>query len=230
MTTTAQTEPQRDLRIAIVASTGGSVMHELLRQPPFRSRIAAVISDRDCPALARAAAQGVPAVLLAERRAAVFCDRLLERLRAERIDYVLSFYTKLFVGPLLEAYRDRIINMHPALLPAFKGLDGFEATLRAGVRFGGTSIHLIDEHMDAGKLILQSVFPIDPDEPEARLRHRAFEQQCRSLLQVVQWLAAGRMRAEGPRVHILGARYDSLEFAPALDSPEALALRIPFPA
>lgn len=83
--------------------------------------------------------------------------------------------------------------------------------------------------MDEGKLILQSVFPIDPDEPETRLRHRVFEQQCRSLLQVVQWLAAGRLRVEGSCVRVQDARYDSWEFAPALDSPEAIGLRIPYP-
>lgn len=218
------------LRIAIVASTGGSVMNELLKQAAFRHHIAAVVADRECPALGKATAHGVPAVLLAERKAAAFCDRLLAYLQAERIDYVISFYTKLFVGPLLEAYRDRIINMHPALLPAFKGLDGFEATLRAGVRFGGTTIHLIDERMDEGKVIIQSVFPIDPDEPEARLRHRVFVQQCRSLLQVVQWLAAGRMAIDGAQARIGGARYNSAEFAPALESPEALGLAIPLPS
>lgn len=230
MTSEPQAAPaaQRPLRIAIVASTGGSVLNELLKRPAFKGHIVAVVADRDCPALTRAVAHGVPAVLLAERKAAAFCDRLLDFLREQQIDYVLSFYTRLFVGPLLDAYNDRIVNMHPALLPAFKGLAGFEATLAAGVRFGGTSIHLIDAQMDEGKLILQSVFPIDPDEPEARLRHRVFEQQCRSLLQVVQWLAAGRLRVEGARVRIAGARYDSLEFAPALDSPEALGLRIPY--
>lgn len=218
---------ESQLRIGIVASTGGSVMNELLKQPAFRRHIAAVVADRECAALTKAAAHGVPAVLLAERKAAAFCDRLLDYLRAEQIDYVISFYTRLFVGPLLAAYRDRIINMHPALLPAFKGLDGFAATLRAGVRFGGTTIHLIDERMDEGKVIIQSVFPIDPDEPETQLRHRVFVQQCRSLLQVVQWLAEGRMAIDGAQARIGGARYDSPEFAPALESPEALGLVIP---
>lgn len=204
-------------------------MNELLKQPAFRRHIAVVIADRACPALEKAAAHDVPALLFAERKAAVFCDRLLAALVAQQIEYVISFYTKLFVGPLLEQYRDRIINMHPALLPAFKGLDGFEATLRAGVAFGGTTIHLIDEQMDEGKIIMQTVFPINPAEPEARLRHRVFEQQCRSLLQVVEWLAAGRLVVDGSWARIADAGYDNLEFAPALDSPAALALRVPFP-
>lgn len=220
--------PRGQLRIAVVASTGGAVLNELLKQPAFANQIAAVVADRPCGALAKAAAHGVPAVLLEERKAAAFCERLLVLLQAEAIDYVLSFYTKLFVGELLAAYSDRIINLHPALLPAFKGLDGFEATLRAGVPFGGTSVHLIDAQMDEGKLIMQSVYPIDPAQPVARLRHTVFEQQCRSLLQLVQWLAAGRLLVEGGRALIAGARYDSHEFAPALESPEAIGLRIPF--
>lgn len=218
----------RDLRIVIVASTGGAVMNELLKQPFFRRQIVAVVSDRACGALERAAEHGVRAENFNERSKARFSDRLLAFLQEQRADYVISFYTRLFVGELLERYNERIINLHPSLLPAFKGLHGFEDAIAYGVRYLGTTIHFIDAAMDEGTIIMQTVTPFDPGQPEALLRHRIFEQQCKSLLQVTRWLAEGRLRVVAGRVQIAGARFDDLAYSPALDDPAAIGLQIPF--
>lgn len=215
------------MRCVIVASTGGAVMNELLRNSFFKSQIAAVISDRDCGAVDKAAAHGVPTVILREPRKADFSDALLRYLTDNNIDYVISFFTKLFVGRLVDDFRDRIINLHPSLLPSFKGLDGFGDTLRYGTRYIGTTIHFIDSALDEGKIIQQTVWPVDPNSAESALRHRIFQQQCKSLLQVIHWLADDRIRVEGQRVVILNVRFDDLEYVPALDSSDAQALTIP---
>jgi len=219
----------RELCCTVVASTGGAVMNELLKQPFFKRRIHSVVSDRDCPAIAKARAHGVAATVLAETSAAAFCARLDAYLQAHEVDYVISFFTKLFVGRLLERYRDRIVNLHPSLLPSFKGLHGFEDTVRAGVRYAGSTIHFLDEHMDEGKVIVQTVVPIDPACPLAELRHRIFEQQCRSLLQVVKWLVDGRIVVQDNAVVVRDATYTDFEFSPALDFADAIALRVPRP-
>jgi len=213
-------------RCALVASTGGSVMNVLLQRPAFARHVVGVVSDRDCGAVLVGRRHGVPVELLPERSAAAFCERLLAWLQAHDVEWVISFYTRLFVGPLLAAYRDRILNLHPSLLPSFKGLHPFEDALAAGVRFLGTTIHLVDERMDEGKIVLQTVVPLDPERDPADVRHVLFEHQCRSLLQVVRWLADGRLVVDGPRVRVRGARYDDPAFSPALDDPEALALRV----
>lgn len=217
------------LRCAIVASTGGAVMHELLKRPFFRRQIHLVASDRPCGAIDRAAAHGVPTVILRGPSPADFCARLDARLREEGIEWVISFYTRLFVEPLLTHFRNRIVNLHPSLLPSFKGLHGFEDTLAAGVRYAGTTIHLIDERMDEGRVILQSVLPIDPARPVPELRHALFEQQCRSLLQVVRWLAEGRIEVRERGVVVRDATYTDFEFSPTLDDREAATLRVPRP-
>lgn len=223
--------PPRDrLRCVVVASTGGAVVNELLKQPFFRRQIHAVVSDRDCGAVTRAEAHGVPTAVLRAASAATFCARLDDYLQEHAIDYVLSFYTRLFVGPLLAHYRDRIVNLHPSLLPSFKGLHGFEDTVRAGVRYAGTTIHLVDERMDEGRVILQSVLPLDPARPVAELRHGIFEQQCRSLLQVVRWLVDGRVVVTNDRCVVRDAAYTDFEFSPTLDFADAIALRVPRPA
>lgn len=218
----------KKLRCVIVASAGGSVMNELLKNEFFKSQITAVVSDRLCPAIDKAQRHDVHTEIIPERDKSVFCDHLLSFLRAYQADYVISFFTKLFVGELLTQYQDRILNLHPSLLPSFKGLDGFGDTVRYGTRYAGTTIHFIDGNMDEGKIIQQTVFPLDPDAGEALLRHRIFEQQCRSLLQVVRWLSEDRIHVDDQRVTVTDAVYQSFEFSPDLDFKDALELNIPF--
>lgn len=218
------------MRWAIVASTGGSVLDRLLGNEFFRARIALVLSDRDCGAIERAGRRGVDTAVLRERDSGRFCDRLLERLDNDGIDCVISFFTKLFRGAVLERYANRIVNLHPSLLPSFPGLHGFEDTMASGVRYAGTTIHLVDAGIDTGPVILQSIVAIDPAIDQRIIRHRIFEQQCRSLLQVVKWFEDERVRVSGRRAFVIGARYADLEYSPSLEFEEALSLVIPEPS
>ena len=215
-----------DLKCVIVASTGGSVMNVLLNNDFFKLQIFAVVSDRPCGAIEKAQTHGVQTLVIPERKSAQFCDQLLQYLRENEIDYVISFFTKLFVGELVSVYRDRIINLHPSLLPSFKGLDGFGDTLHYGVRYMGTTIHFIDERMDEGKIIMQTMSPLDINQTETSLRHRIFQHQCKSLLQVMKWLHAGRISVQDNRVLINGAFYESYEFSPNLDFEDAVRLKV----
>src|SRR5882762_8141188 len=144
-------------KIVIVASTAGSVMNELVRVPFFRGTVHSVVSDRNCPAITRAAEHGIPTQIFYEKDKEIFCARFLEYLIQNAVDYVVSFFTKLFVGKLLIAYNDRIMNLHPSILPAFKGRNGFGDAVAYGVKYVGTTIHFIDEHMDEGKPIIQTI-------------------------------------------------------------------------
>ena len=212
--------------MVIVASTQGSVMNELLKNSFFRRQIHSVVSDRLCPAVERAQAHGVQTMNFSESDKHRFCDKLLIYLHENWIDYVISFFTKLFVGDLLNAYEDRIINLHPALLPAFKGMDGFGDGIRYGVRYLGSTIHFVDEHMDEGKIIMQTICPLDPSQEISTMRHRIFRQQCKSLLQVVKWLTEDRIKVESKKVLIEGAVYVDFEYSPNLDFHEAIALDV----
>ena len=94
----------------IVISTGGSVMNQLLHNPFFKSRVQAVVSDRECPAITKADTHGVRTVIIPESDKGRFSARVLGYLKSQAADYAISFYSKLFVGELLNEYRDRIIN------------------------------------------------------------------------------------------------------------------------
>lgn len=216
----------KDLRCVIVTSTGGSVMNVLLHNAFFKSQIFSVVSDRECDAIERAKEHGVPAEVFLLPRKAEFCDHLLAYLQANQVDYVISFFTKLFVGDLLRVYQDRIINLHPSLLPSFKGLDGFGDGLRYGTRYVGTTIHFVDENMDEGKIIQQTICPVDPHQSESVLRHHIFQHQCKSLLQVVRWLTEERIKIHDHRVIVEGGRFTEYEFSPNLDFAAALNLNI----
>ena len=109
---------EKILRCTIVSSTNGSVMKELLGNQFFKDNIYSVISDRNCLAIDRAGQHGIQTHIFCENDKEIFCARLLDYLIAHKIDYLISFYTKLFVGDLLNVYKDRIINLHPTLLPS----------------------------------------------------------------------------------------------------------------
>jgi phosphoribosylglycinamide formyltransferase-1 len=217
------------MRFVIVISTGGAVINQLLYNEFFKSRIHSVVSDRECPAIPKAAAHGTRTEIIPEPDKAKFSALVLEYLKQNKIDYAISFYSKLFVGEILNEYQDRIINLHPSLLPAFKGLHGFDDAIAYGVSYVGSTIHLIDENMDEGKIIQQTVCGVDHNRPIAFTRHRVFEQQCRSLLQVVKWVEDGRLKVNGSRVKVEGAAFTGGEFSPNLDFAEAIELEVPAP-
>lgn len=223
-------ESRPTLRCVITASTGGAVVGACLENEFFRSLIHSVVCDRPCAAVDKARARGVPVVLLAEPDGERFCARLAEYLAEHRIDYVFSFYTLFYSETFRRAFPDRVINLHPSLLPAFKGNEAWEYVRAYGVRFAGSTVEFIYERMDEGKIILQAVCPWDANRPEAWTRHRVFVQQCQSLLQVAHWLAEGRVSTAGCRVRVRDARFDSAEFSPALDWPEAMKFSRSAPA
>lgn len=215
-------------RCIIVTSTAGSVMNEVLKNTFFKSLIHSVIADRICPAVDKAKLHGIPTYMFAEPNRDRFCQRLLEYLNRNKINYIFSHYMKTYTDRLRRAYRDRIINLHIALLPSFKGYDGFNDAVRYGVKFVGSTVELIDKKMDEGKIIMQTVCPLDLTQKLSFTRHRIFVQQCKSLLQVAKWLADGRIKIDGRQVTIIDAKFADFEFSPSLDFEDAIRLQIPY--
>jgi phosphoribosylglycinamide formyltransferase-1 len=217
------------VKVVLVASTGGSVADRVLSVPTFHRHVHSMVTDRECGAIDVAARHGVPATVLSGLGRDAFSDALLEHLARVQADYAVLFFTRLLAGEVLTEYRDRIVNLHGSVLPAFAGLDGFALTLESDAQFAGSTIHFIDDQMDEGKYILQSTFPLDRRLSEDRLRHRLFEQHCKGLVQVGAWLDAGRVRIDEGRVVVDGATFEDPEFSPGLDDPAAIGLRVPFP-
>lgn len=187
------------MRVAVALSGRGSNLEALLRAltPAAPARVVLVLSNRaDAAGLARAAAHGVPSEVLV--RPADGAD-WLERLARYRTDLlVLAGYLRLVPAPVVERYRGRILNVHPALLPGFGGAGMYgrrvhEAVLASGAQESGATVHLVDEAYDRGPVLAQATVPILAGDTAERLAARVLEVEHRILpAAVLAAAAAGR--------------------------------------
>lgn len=158
----------RKKRVAILISGRGSNMQALVaaaRAPDYPAEIALVVSNRpEAPGLAWAREQGLPALALDHKlyeSREHFEGQLQSVLEVSRIDLVaLAGFMRLMTAGFVESWRGRMLNIHPSLLPSFKGLDTHAAALAAGVRISGCTVHFVSPEMDAGPIIAQAAVPI----------------------------------------------------------------------
>lgn len=196
-----------DGRVAVLASGTGSNLQALLDDPSTGPHVVLVISDRaDAPALERARHHGVEAAHLdpANHPDRAAHDRaILDLLREREVDaVVLAGYMRL-VGPeLVEAFRDKIVNVHPALLPSFPGTTAIADALAAGVKVTGVTVHLVDEGMDTGPIVTQEAVEVRDADTEVSLAARIHDVEHRLLPAAVRVLREGRLVVEGHHVRI----------------------------
>jgi phosphoribosylglycinamide formyltransferase-1 len=205
------------MRIVVIASTNGGVLSKLLESVCFKEKLYYVVSDRECGAIKIAEQYGIPCKVFNEKNGRAFSDKLLEFFKEKDVELFVSFYTKILAGNLLKEYKGRLINLHPSILPAFSGMSGFASAVGAGSKIAGTTIHLIDEGVDTGLPILQTAIPLDLQEGIDILRHRIFNHQCISLLQVIKWFDQGRVLIRDDYVEVKGATYVGELFSPSLE-------------
>ena len=199
------------LRVGVLVSGRGSNLQAILdgiAAGRLAAEVAVVISNRaGAAALPRAAAAGVPALCLPARdypdRAAHHAA-LAEHLRACGVELVVTAgFNRILEPVFLDAFRDRIINVHPSLLPAFGGtLHAPAEALAYGVKVSGCTVHFVDETVDGGPIIAQAAVPVLDDDTEAALADRILAEEHRLLPLVLQWFAEGRVRREGRRVRL----------------------------
>lgn len=195
-------------RLAVLASGGGTNLQALLDDPVVGRWIVLVVSDRrDAPALERARARSVDAVFLDPKAHAdrgAFDHALLELLRERGIEVVALAGFMRIVGPeLVRAFVGRILNVHPALLPAFPGTSSVADALEWGVKVTGVTVHLVDEEVDHGPIVVQESLPVLPDDDWDALEARVHEVEHRLLPVAVRALVEGRVVVDGRRVRIL---------------------------
>jgi phosphoribosylglycinamide formyltransferase 1 len=197
-------------QVAVLASGAGTNLQALLDDPVVGPWVVLAISDRaGATALDRARARSVEAVHIDP---AAFGDRtafdhaLVEILRDRAIDVVaLAGYMRI-VGPeLVGAFPDRILNVHPALLPAFPGTSAVADALAWGVKVTGVTVHLVDEEVDHGPVVLQEAIEVRPDEDPDALEERIHEVEHRLLPAAVRALGEGRLVVEGRTVRVVQA-------------------------
>lgn len=193
------------MKIGILISGRGSNMAALIDAAGTgaipSAEVAVVISDKAGAAgLAGARERGVEAVMV-ERRGRTREEHdaeIIEVLRKRGVEYVcLAGYMRLLSKDFISAFNDRIINIHPSLLPSFPGLDAQRQALGHGVKVTGCTVHFVDEDLDAGPIILQRVVDVRDDDTVESLSARILEQEHAAYVEAVRLVATGRLRIEG---------------------------------
>lgn len=201
------TAPQKrsKKRTAILISGRGSNMKSLVeaaRRPDYPAEIVVVISNRpDAPGIAWAKDQGIPAIAMDHKLysdRAHFESQIQGILTTSRVELVcLAGFMRLMTPGFVDLWRDRMLNIHPALLPAFKGLDTHARALAAGVKFAGCTVHLVRPEMDEGPILGQAVVPILAADTEPELAARVLAAEHRLYPRILELFASGQIAVEG---------------------------------
>lgn len=197
-------------RLAILLSGRGSNFEAIannVASGALDASIAVVISNRpEARGLEIARQRGLNAIAVPskgmDREAFDRC--LMDELRSYQVDLVcLAGYMRLLSATFIREFPNRILNIHPSLLPAFPGLDAQHQALAYGVKVSGCTVHFVDEYLDAGPILVQAAVPVHDDDTEETLAARILREEHRIYSEAIRIVLSGRYRVEGRRV-ILG--------------------------
>ena len=202
----------RQVPIGVLISGSGTNLQAIIdaiEAKKLDAKIHVVLSNRaDAYGLVRAKNHGVPTEVLDHKRfpsREAFDQAMVDALRAREVELaVLAGFMRLLSPVFVSAYSNRIMNIHPALLPSFPGLHVQRKAIEHGVRFSGCTVHFVNEQCDEGPIIIQAVVPVFPDDTEESLSARILKQEHRIYPQAIQFYSAGRLRVEGRKVFVDG--------------------------
>ena len=198
------------LAVGVLASGRGSNLQAILdacAQPGFPAAVRVVVSDRErAPALDRARAVGVEALWINPKD---FDDReafdraLAAALEARGVELVChAGYMRILSPAYVRTFAGRALNVHPSLLPAFPGLHAQRQALEHGAKVSGATIHVVDEGVDTGPIVLQAAVPVEPGDTEETLGARILVQEHRLYPEAIRLFAEGRVTIQGRRVQV----------------------------
>jgi len=183
-------------RVAVLVSGSGTNLQALLDDPAIRPHIVLVLSDRPAVrALERAGDAAIEALVIEPTgdRAALSVD-VADALTERGIDVIVSAgYMRILGPPVVDRWRERWLNVHPALLPAFPGIRAVADALDAGVKVTGVTVHLVDDGVDTGPIVMQEAIVIQPDDDWDSLEERVHEVEHRLLVRAVRALLEDRL-------------------------------------
>ena len=212
MTDETYRSPRKTGRIAVLLSGRGSNFRALLaavREGRIDAEIALVLSNKtEAPGLASACEAGLDTLFLDPKSFPSKEDydaEIVRELGARDIDLVcLAGYMKILTPVFCRAFKNRILNIHPALLPAFPGLHVQQGAIDWGVRFSGCTVHFVAEEVDMGPIVLQAAVPVLQDDTEETLSARILVEEHRIYPEAVRLYFEGRIEIRGRRVFISG--------------------------
>jgi phosphoribosylglycinamide formyltransferase-1 len=211
----------KKVRIGVLVSGRGSNLQAIIDNiglGKLSAEVAVVISDQaDAFALERARKHGIAVVHISaggyRGRREAYDALLVAELKERGVDLViLAGFMRIITKTLVDAFPHRIMNIHPALLPSFPGLHVQKAAIEHGVKFSGCTVHFVDDGVDTGPIIIQAAVPVLDGDTEDTLAARILVQEHKIFSRAIQLFAEGRLRVEGRRVLVEGAKTGSGEF------------------
>jgi len=204
----------RQVPLGVLVSGGGTNLQAIIdaiEGGRLDAVVQVVASNRaDAYGLVRAKQHGIPTEVVDHRKYPTredFDNALIEVLKSREVELViLAGFMRLLSPLFVSAFSNRIMNIHPALLPAFSGLHGQRKALEYGVRFSGCTVHFVNEECDQGPIIIQAVVPVFPDDTEESLSARILKEEHRIYPRAIQLYSEGRLHVSGRKVLVDGLR------------------------
>jgi phosphoribosylglycinamide formyltransferase-1 len=194
-------------QLAILLSGRGSNLEAIadsVARGEIEASIAVVISNRaEARGVGLARERGIHAVVIPSKGVdrEAYDRSLIEELQKYQVDLIcLAGYMRVLSANFVRQFRNRILNIHPSLLPAFPGLDAQHQALTYGVKVSGCTVHFVDEYLDAGPVVLQVAVPVHDGDTEETLAQRILQQEHRIYSEAIRIVLGGNYRIEGRRV------------------------------
>ena len=199
------------MKVAVLVSGRGSNLQALIdavASKELNVEICLVLSDKaDAYALERAHRHGIPTAVVQRKGYSdkeQFQKAILEEVKSHGAELVvLAGFMRILGRTFLSSFPNRVINIHPALLPAFPGIDAQRQALDYGVKFSGCTVHFVDEGLDSGPIIVQRVVPVMDDDDRDALADRILEQEHLLIVEGVKLFSEGRLKVDGRKVTII---------------------------
>ena len=217
----------RQVPIGVLVSGSGTNLQAIIDEIAAKrldAKIEVVLSNKaDAYGLVRAKNHGIATEVLDHKQfpsREAYDQAVVDLLRARDVELVvLAGFMRLLSPVFVKAYSNRIMNIHPALLPSFPGLHVQKKAVDHGVRFSGCTVHFVNEECDEGPIIIQAVVPVFPDDTDEVLAARILKQEHRIYPRAIQLYAEGKLRVEGRRVLVDGLAKDDnrVLFQPPLE-------------
>ena len=210
--------------VALISGRGSNLkaILEGIKSGKIKANISLVISNkRDAKGLQIAKDYGVKTLFVNPKdfKNREDYDRFLVKvIKKENPDLiVLAGYMKILTDYFIDSFPNKIINIHPSLIPAFKGLKAQKQALDFGAKYTGCTVHFVSKEVDSGAVIIQAVVPVLPDDTEETLSERILKMEHRIYPQTIKWFSEGRIKLEGRKVFVENAKYGEFPTNPSLE-------------
>jgi len=209
------------LKIGVLASGRGSNFQAIIDEieaGKIPAKIEILIVDNpNAYAIERAKKHGISYLYINPREfpsKEAFYEKIRDELIARGVELIiLAGFMRIVKKPLVDAFQNRIMNIHPALLPSFPGLHGQKQAVDYGVRISGCTVHFVDEGVDTGPIIIQAAVPVHPEDTEETLSERILRLEHKIFPEAIRLFAEGRLKVEGRKVKILNYNLPEISFS-----------------